>query len=118
MDTLTRPAVAPETTTPIKPSEAMRLGRMLYPRGCEGQLTQPYDGGWAVCAAGAMYVGYGWTPGGLAAPSYIPPVFQVKESTCPACSVLGNAADVTTHLNDEHCWSTERIADWLEGMGL
>lgn len=113
----TRPAVTPETTTPMKPSEAMRLGRMLYPTPCEGQLAAPYDGGWAVCAKGAMYVGYGWTPGTLAAPSYSP-VLEAKNADCPACSLLGGAADVTTHLNDAHHWPTECIADWLEGLGL
>jgi hypothetical protein len=46
-----------EPTTPIKPSEALRLGRLVRPLETEGAL---WDGTDKACALGAMALGYGW----------------------------------------------------------
>lgn len=45
-----------EPTTPIKPSEALRLGRLLAPRQTAGVLS---DGAGGACAIGAMLIGWG-----------------------------------------------------------
>lgn len=34
--------------------------------------------------------------------------------SCPACDVPGNIAGLIPHLNDDHLWARERIADWVE----
>jgi hypothetical protein len=39
--------------------------------------------------------------------------------TCPmgGCSFHWNHEEVAVHLNDDHMWTREQIADWLEGQG-
>ena len=51
------PAAPVETVTPIKPSEALRLGRLIRPVEAEGYLFQD---GIEACAVGAMALGYGY----------------------------------------------------------
>jgi hypothetical protein len=55
------PAAPVETVTPIKPSEALRLGRLLRPVKCTGSWTH---GDNAACALGAMDIGWGFGPNG------------------------------------------------------
>jgi hypothetical protein len=50
------PAVAPETVSPIKPSEALRLGRLTRPLRSARLLFAGTD---AACALGAMALGWG-----------------------------------------------------------
>jgi len=59
----TAPVTAPiETVTPIKPSEALRLGRLVRPLRIEGRLFRGTNG---ACALGAIAVGFGWPDAGL-----------------------------------------------------
>ena len=102
MTTETLPAVAPfEPTTPIKPSEAIRLGCLIAPVQAFGE---PGDGE-AACAIAALDLG-GFR-------GEIPDA--VYDLDCPGGCV--EPAGVM-HLHDDHRWSRERIADWLEGLGL
>ena len=127
----TKPA---ETITPIKPSEAIRLGTLLYPV----QAFEVYGGddGKSACVLGTMYAGYGY-------PVTPEDNFEIRISlgkraddlgahsqacerrhrdsnyvVCPADSCDTNHRSALLHLNDDHKWSRERIADWLEDMGL
>jgi hypothetical protein len=124
-----------EEVTPLKPSEAMRLGRLLYPLETEERLARKVlllgrpEPAWALCALGAMLVGSGrFTPGQLVDP---PPTTRVAypdllrfdpdddRSRCPQCGRICRAPIyVVSHLNDRHLWATERIASWLETRGL
>lgn len=54
-ETLASAAVPTETVTPIKPSEALRLGRLLEPRRASGNAFS--DAG--ACALGAIHLGWG-----------------------------------------------------------
>lgn len=57
MTTETMPEVRPaEPTTPIKPSEAIRLGRLIRPVPCSGYAI---GGANEACALGAMALGWG-----------------------------------------------------------
>lgn len=38
--------------------------------------------------------------------------------TCPACIRLNPVSTQVQHLNDEHEWTREAIADWLETLHL
>lgn len=63
-ETLTRPETRPATlepTTPIRPSEALRLGRLVRPVEAEPFETLFGEPNRA-CALGAMAVGYGFDP--------------------------------------------------------
>jgi uncharacterized C2H2 Zn-finger protein len=129
------PVAEPERVTPMKPSEAMRLGRLFYPLETEGRLACPVavadesDAGWALCAFGAMLVGSGrYAPVDLVDP---PPAARMvypellrsdpgdERCYCPECGRVCRAPGyVVSHLNDGHRWPTERIASWLEEHGL
>jgi hypothetical protein len=42
-----------------------------------------------------------------------------ERAQCPACGELtGFTISVVPHLNDEHRWTREAIAAWLESVGL
>ena len=124
MTTDVRPLTAPiEVVTPIRPSEAIRLGCLTTVQNFG--LTSA-DNGHRVCAIGAMQIGLGTDDYGTFA--------AARDSTPTTCPVdpthqynergegigWSDFAGPTAiaHLNDDHRWSRERIADWLESLGL
>ena len=118
-DTITAPAPI-ETVTPIKPSEAIRLGCLTT-----RQTFKAYGSGEEACAMGAMVVGLGCVPN---QDDYVPrsraallaehAINTVSNKGCPVRSCSPAADNIVVHLNDDHRWSREQIADWLEGVGL
>lgn len=110
------PAVAPEVTTPIKPSEALRLGRLTRPvRLTNGQFQSGMDG---ACALGAIHAGLGldpWDSGDQMA--WIKVLGQVPGDCPMGCDVSIFLRGIA-HLNDEHLWSDAQIGAWLESLGL
>lgn len=56
MDVATPQAIPVETTTPIKPSEALRLGRLTRPVHAHFAYLKGSD---AACAVGAIHIGFG-----------------------------------------------------------
>lgn len=106
-------------------SEAIRLGAMLRPQGFGDLFQFSYpDLTVKTCALGAAYEAAGimsidsdrdatgWpklTRGAF------PILDLLLERGCPACRKLGTdkLAFVVTHLNDEHRWTREAIADWI-----
>ena len=113
--------VSPETVTPIKPSEAVRLGCLLAPRQITGTR---FDGDDGACATGAMFLG-----GGLGRQPITPahwvrwPALMGRARHPEPCLTWSSphklilVSFLIDHLNDSHRWSRERIADWLEGLG-
>ena len=105
----------------MKLSEAIRLGAMLRPQAF-GHLFR--DG--ASCALGAAgeaagiadIEAGGWAVGAVAPPSWNP--IATREADCPVC-VHGfltlrkkhDAHAVIVHLNNDHRWTREQIADWV-----
>lgn len=119
------PAVAPEVTTPIKPSEALRLGRLTRPNYTEARL---WSGETGACALGAILEGIGWG-GGSQSTGYTLiqerfPILYQRDNGCPdpdchAPTLAGPLLlDTTYHLNDDHHWSDAQIGAWLESLGL
>lgn len=105
-----------ETVTPIKPSEAIRLGCLTTVQGFGFVWGTDEDGtprtgkhNGQACVMGAAILG-GFTPDAF---------WRGHSLPCPACD-RRPCADLGTpaHLNDDHRWPRERIADWLEGIGL
>lgn len=110
----------------LRLSEAIRLGSMLKPQ--DHEYFRSYEG--YSCALGAAADALGvpdrgendWDFGYHALVCEYPHL--AAEARCPACSRLRGAwrrwreheydlGDVITHLNDDHQWSRERIADWV-----
>ena len=122
MTTTTAPITAPaEPTTPIRPSEALRLGRLLYPLPLAGDLT---DGVHSACALGAIAAG-----ANLIALSdrdtYANVIDRFPEmdtpGTCPErCGAYDGwfVRTLVWHLNDSHDWSDDQIVAWLQERGL
>lgn len=76
------------------------------------------------CALGAAMIGVEpgllWDP--LLEPNINSSFAQANEieATCPVrgCRTTDHALWLVPHMNDDHKWKRERIADWLEGIGL
>jgi hypothetical protein len=111
----TRPAPV-EVTSPIRPSEAIRLG-CLTTAPHQGEF---FDGKGAACALGAMAVGYGYS--GPQHGGYTPDAYRIVTEALPARLPLrnGNMSDGidAVWVRNDSGWSRERIADWLESLGL
>ena len=130
IETLEAPVTAPlETVTPIKPSEAIRLG-CLTTTPTTGSF---FDGHGGACALGAMAIGFGYDgprnhvddhgpdesdPYDLIAAHLTRLPVPVGTEYLYGITAESDPASVIYALNDSEGWSRERIADWLEGLGL
>ena len=98
----------------LKLSEAMRLGATLAPQGFY-KLKNSLG---ATCAIGAAFEAVGFVPTRI--DSYGPWIYlgnqgKAGDFRCPACrGDCGYPVAVITHLNDEHRWTREQIADFVE----
>ncbi len=100
-------------------SEAMRLGASLHPQSHGFLFLLDSEGKRvASCALGAAYEAAGH-------PEFSVGCFEVPEAwrhemhttrACPACAhIEGHVIYLIAHLNDDHRWTREAIADWLDG---
>ncbi len=95
----------------MKLSEAMRLGAMLKPQGFG--LTRPEG---TACALDAVALA---ATTDISALSKGFPILDMWGIHCPECgpqpfSNLTVGMVIAGHLNDDHRWTRERIADWIE----
>ena len=111
-------APATEPTTPMKLSEAIRIGSLLtkpqrysYMRWEGAKLY--------ACALGAAAYVHGARDGDAVWRWACDRGIGRLDAECPACYRLPEPGVGTVqHLNDFHGWERPRIADWLEGIGL
>lgn len=92
-------------------SEAIRLGAMLKPQGFYHLFKDDHT-----CAFGAALQAIGINTSGdaIAKGSYnIQWPWTTLPGTCPECGLQYGHAPIT-HLNDEHQWTRERIADFVQ----
>lgn len=116
---VTVPGLRPEPITPIKLSQAMRLGAMTT----EQMFGRPWNEDQSkACAIGAAYLGLGAPDGIVSSYSYdyVSRFGNGKSYRTPCLhDYAGNTlTGVIWHLNDDHKWPREKIAEWLEGLGL
>ena len=109
-------AVPKEEVTPIRFSEAMRLGCLVTER-LETQYVDNDDSPKAACAIGAAWIGAGMpdTPA-----LYARQFCDANSKFLPCEHRIGGSHDlygIVTHLNDVDHWPREKIADWLESIG-
>lgn len=114
IDVRTKPAPI-ETVSPIKPSEAIRLGCLIAPvQGFDRYFGNDDD---SACAIGAAALGWSngeWADAVEADRDIADRIINLR---CPHPGCLIHLASVPI-LNDNHRWSRERIADWLAEQGL
>lgn len=94
-------------------SEAIRLGSMIHPQGFGRYHSWSHEHGSTVtCALGAAEdAGYF---------RYNMPLLRIA-ATCPAsewCRVHRDVFETIVHLNDDHHWTREAIADWIEAIEI
>lgn len=115
------PAVAaPEVVTPIKPSEALRLGRLTRPLPRRGRRFD-FDGQ-SACAVGAMQIAYGadgtlYSDADWASLEVLGAQFP-RHSKCPVEGWPYDGYDIVWHLNDVHWYTDDQIVAYLESLGL
>jgi hypothetical protein len=97
-------------------SEAIRLGAMLRPQGRE----EFHDKGGRTCAFGAAGDAIGHRFKDSLYEIYPIWPFLETDAMCPKCNarrmVVGvayNIAKVIVHLNADHKWTREQIAEWV-----
>ena len=89
-------------------SVAIRLGAMLRPQAFNG-----VDDGETACAMNAACLAAGICMDTVYDYNNAWPVNQ-KKVKCPECGHNGSVGFIITcHLNDQHRWTRERIADWV-----
>ncbi len=95
--------------TKLRLSEAMRLGAMLAPQGF-GTFRNRIG---ATCALGAVAEAIG----GIEHLRLVYPILD-RRAEYPVAdkAFYGGSSlfDTIVQLNDVHCWTRERIADWIE----
>jgi len=114
----------------MKLSEAIRLGAMLAPQGFE-DFVKDLAGVRVTCALGAAAEAIGSLnsaalPGFLVLPTLVSAaleavfgeILNVPRRRCPvkACRVRRVTANVIVHLNDDHRWTREQIAEWVDTL--
>lgn len=94
-------------------SDAIRLGSMLHPQ-CFGSMHsylpgRVYEADAIIgsCALGAAEDA-GWFL------TLDQRTFTSHHIQCPACAIYHGRVKVVSHLNDDHRWTREAIADWVE----
>lgn len=102
-------------------SEAIRLGAMMRPNQAFYNLYDVDDE--ATCALGAAAEALGILDteaigGGYTAKAPVEwKAFVLQTVQCPECHYSIDKVDACiVHLNNEHRWSRERIADWVEAL--
>jgi hypothetical protein len=95
----------------MKLSDAIRLGAMTGPQCFSGYFGE----GSSSCAMGSALIAVGATHGGYGAIWDVFPEALLVVPSCPSCGEsLNCVADGVYHLNDDHLWTREAIADWVE----
>ena len=98
----------------MKLSEAIRLGAMLRP-----QTFASFFGDDGSCAIGAaseaagLRVGRAVDVDGLR--KMWAPIWAIK-AQCPVCDKRRGVASIIGHINDDHRWTRDQIADWVESI--
>ena len=102
-------------------AEAIRFGSRRRPEQAFGDY---YQGRRASCALGAAYEGIYRLPEevGQLHPKRLDRLFDCLEGTmrrCPeGCKKSLMLAGMIVHLNDDHLWDRERIANWVASGAL
>jgi hypothetical protein len=111
-------------------SEAIRLGSMLRKQGFGRLFVHAAEGDLRSCALGAAEealrggAAYDWRHADKVGDVYtIYSELLDSRNSCPRCAerdvqYSAQTQAIVHHLNDDHRWTREAIADWLEALEL
>jgi hypothetical protein len=91
----------------MKLSEAISLGSMLTPQAI-GTFQDARGGR---CALASAIDAIGQSPAAFR--SYEEWIWTKRMTNCPACGRMASIPVVIAHLNDQHTWNRDRIAQWV-----
>jgi hypothetical protein len=94
-------------------SDAIRLGAMMKPQAFKGLFR---DGGSCALGAALDAIGCGLDDGFRDQLALFPTTIGIGRVTCPQCGRFGWIDAVVVHLNDDHRWTREAIADFVEPL--
>ena len=113
----------------MKLSEAIRLGSMMRPKQTFGMFVDIDNN--SSYAIGAALEAIGMEANGTFAPTvsyeilfnhFTPDMGNIRSKcpirNCPINFDKENIVQLIVHLNDDHRWSRERIADFVESLEL
>lgn len=101
-------------------SDAMRLGAAMVPQAFGDSIVRNGETISAACAWAAISIGIGSPPHVLAMYRRFPELHNTLP--CPECDKSGyfggllTLEELITHLNDDHRWTREAIADWIDTL--
>ena len=97
----------------MKYSQAIRLGSKLGPQGFGDPRRRPAI---SLCANEAARVAFGIDADAI----WRTPLATSQSPECPVCEemVEDELCGLVVHLNDDHRWSREQIADFVEDVEL
>jgi hypothetical protein len=102
----------------MKLSEAIRLGSMLKRQGFGSSAFDPDRS--CVLLAACDAIGEAHNNAGIVALYESHWRWAAAKAKCPECQFDGNGhfsvTGISAHLNDDHRWTRERIADWVESV--
>lgn len=96
----------------MKLSEAIRLGAMMG-KQLFGRFRSFEDGDDSSCALGSALKAIGSADCSVTEITDRFSWITVVNVACPACPAKDTCASVTVHLNDDHRWTRDAIADWV-----
>lgn len=97
-------------------AEAIRSGCRKFPKQYFGALMDTWPNATATCAMGAAIEGGGWDRNNIGPAPKKCPACGVERS-CERGGYSGSPSfSAIAHLNDDHRWTREAIADWLDTL--
>lgn len=107
----------------MKLSDAISLGATMHGQAfgalCDTHyscvMSQPISTTVRTCALGAAAVAVNWLERVRMNFGLLEQLFPILGATgwCPQCGCVHNLVTIISHINDEHRWSRERIAEFV-----
>lgn len=111
VETVETPVI--EVSTPLRLSEALRLGAM----GTKQTFGRLGDLRNTACAIGAVYHGFGFN-GYDAESMELNRIISAVTVACGGCDWNSSLSATIVHMNDAHKMPREKIADYIESLGF
>jgi hypothetical protein len=109
----------------VKLSEAIRMNGMMKPQGFGGDSIASFKApcalGGALQSVGRQLINRAYGLSAVAEEWPWTSVYTNERFSCPACGLSAFsygtlARNIIWHLNDQHHWTRQQIADWVQSV--